>query len=88
MSASWTRNALVPGGPFLGLHEAKRAAAEIRRLRGEQKLTQKALGERLGVSLSWIAERERGSMRLRTVAAARIAEALGTDLAGLTGGAP
>jgi len=70
--------------PRLSFSEGMRAAAEMRRRRKALGLSQTALGVKLGTSKTWVAFRERGSVRMREGDAARIATALGTDLAGLT----
>jgi len=73
--------------PFLGPVESKRAVEAIRRLRKKQDLTQTELGARIGRSVAWVSARERARGSLLRSDAEKAAAALGTDLAGLTGGA-
>ena len=77
---------MMPGGPCLGFHEARRASEAMRRLRAEQNLSIADLAARLGTSENWVSMREGCAVRLRQDDAVLVAAALGTDLAGLTGG--
>lgn len=79
---------MTPGNPRLGFHEGTRAARAMRALRKEHGLSQASLAAMLGVAVSWVGHRESGAVRLRTADAEKVAAALGTDLAGLTGGGP
>jgi transcriptional regulator with XRE-family HTH domain len=73
-------------GPALGFREGRQAAARMRELRVP--LTQAQFAGKLGWSTSKLAKREQGAVRLTVPEAEKVAAALGTSLAGLTGGTP
>jgi transcriptional regulator with XRE-family HTH domain len=76
-----------PRGPLLGWDEGRRAADEVRRLRRGAGLTQKDLAAIVGRPQAWVSRRERCAVRMTPGEAGLVAVVLGTDLAGLLGGA-
>lgn len=78
---------MMPGGRRLSFDEARHAGDEMRRLREARELSQRDLAAQLGVTPAWVSFRETGATRLREDDAGLVAKALGTDLAGLLGGA-
>jgi len=79
---------MTAGGALLGRGDARRAAEAMRRLRHARGLTQADLGDMLGRDQGWVSLRERSCVRMRRATAEKVAAALGTDLAALTGDAP
>lgn len=67
--------------------DARRAATgrAIRARRRERNLSQRALGQVIGRSQSWVAKVEAGDLSLSLADACRLAVALGGDVASLTG---
>jgi transcriptional regulator with XRE-family HTH domain len=77
------RKARVLGRRAPRAHEpsaTNRLAAQIRSARLAAGLTQRALAERLGKSLSWVAAAEKGRRRIFINDLPRIADALGMEL--------
>lgn len=74
-------------GPRLGFLEGRVAAAGMRRCRKAARLSPEDLAERLGTGAMWVKQREGGSIRMTRAEVERVAAELGTDYAGLTGGA-
>jgi transcriptional regulator with XRE-family HTH domain len=64
----------------------KRFAGNVRRLRGRKKLSQKALADRVGISVSYVSMLERGQRSPPLETIEKMAKALGVTPASLLGG--
>jgi len=62
-----------------------RFAANVRRLRGKKKLSQKALADKVGISVSYVSMLERGQRSPPLETIERMAKALGVTPAALLG---
>lgn len=76
----------LPGqrGVLLGYLEGRDAAAWMQEQRRAAGLSREQLAERLGFTPAWVAERERGAIRISVAEQELITEALSTGLAELT----
>jgi transcriptional regulator with XRE-family HTH domain len=63
-----------------------RFAANVRRLRAKKKLSQKALADKVGISVSYVSMLERGQRSPPLETIERMAKALGVPPAALLGG--
>ncbi len=63
-----------------------RFAANVRRLRAKKKLSQKALADKVGISVSYVSMLERGQRSPPLETIERMAKALGVTPAALLGG--
>ena len=63
-----------------------RFAASVRRLRGKKKLSQKALADKVGISVSYVSMLERGQRSPPLETIEKMAKALGVTPAALLGG--
>jgi transcriptional regulator with XRE-family HTH domain len=64
----------------------KKFAGNVRRLRGKKKLSQKALADRVGISVSYVSMLERGQRSPPLETIEKMAKALGVTPASLLGG--
>jgi len=62
-----------------------RFAANVRRLRGKKKLSQKALADKVGISVSYVSMLERGQRSPPLETIEKMAKALGVTPAALLG---
>jgi len=63
-----------------------RFASNVRRLRGKKKLSQKALADKVGISVSYVSMLERGQRSPPLETIEKMAKALGVTPAALLGG--
>ena len=63
-----------------------RFAANVRRLRGKKKLSQKALADKVGISVSYVSMLERGQRSPPLETIEKMAKALGVPAASLLAG--
>ena len=71
---------------LLGWEQGRAASGELRRARQAARLTNKGLGDLLGVSASWVHMRETGAVRMAAGELEQATEAIGAYMARLSGG--
>jgi len=83
------KRTLPPFGPFANsaaMDLLTRFAGNVRRLRSKKKLSQKALADKVGISVSYVSMLERGQRSPPLETIEKMAKALGVPPAALLGG--